>query len=103
MKTINVNELKIKLERNEVQLVDVREPDEYNIEYIEGAYFLRLAEVSHEKLPSKSRTIVFYCRLGNRSKTACTTVLSQDPNLDVRSLEGGITAWKDAGFPVKNN
>lgn len=103
MKTINVNELRKKLEHNEVQLVDVREPDEYTIEYIEGAYFLRLAEVSHEKLPSKSRPIVFYCRLGNRSKKACEAVFSQAPNLDVSSLEGGITAWKDAGFPVKNN
>jgi rhodanese-related sulfurtransferase len=103
MKTINVNELKIKLENNEVLLVDVREPDEYLIEYIEGAYFLRLAEVSHEKLTSKSRPIVFYCRLGNRSKTACEVVLRQDPNLDVMSLEGGITAWKGAGFAVKHD
>lgn len=103
MKTINVNELKKKLEANEVQLVDVREPDEYKMEYIAGAYFLRLAEVSHEKLPSQSRPIVFYCRSGNRSKTACEVILSQAPNLDVSSLEGGITAWKEAGLPVKNN
>lgn len=101
VKTITVKELKTKLDRDEVVLIDVRELAEYKSEAIEGACLIPLGEISAEKIPSKARPIVIHCRSGKRSADACTKLLAQDPTLDLYSLEGGIVAWKEAGFNVK--
>lgn len=101
VKTINVEELKKRFVAGEVLLIDVREREEYQSASIEGAYLIPLAEISLEKLPSRSKPIVIHCRSGKRSVDACQKLLAQDPTCDVCSLEGGILAWHEAGFPVK--
>lgn len=101
MKTITVAELKHRLDKGEVILVDVREPAEYRTTSIQGAFLMPLASVSHEKLPSTSCPIVLHCRSGKRSIMACQTLLQQNPHLDVYSLEGGIEAWEQAGYAVE--
>lgn len=102
MKIITVTELKDKLEKDEVVLIDVREPAEHRSECISEACLIPLGEISCERLPSRSRPIVLHCRSGKRSQDACVKLLAEDPNIDVYSLEGGIIAWQNAGFPVKN-
>lgn len=103
MKTITAVELKKRLDKDEVLLIDVREPAEHRTESIEGACLIPLAEMKIEKLPSIKRPIVIHCRSGNRSAEACTKLLATDPSLDVYSLEGGIVAWQQAGFSVKKS
>lgn len=102
MKIITVTKLKDKLDRDEVVLIDVREPAEHRSECISEACLIPLGEISCERLPSRSRPIVLHCRSGKRSKDACEKLLAQDPAIDVYSLDGGILAWQNAGFPVKN-
>ncbi|MFU8797418.1 MAG: rhodanese-like domain-containing protein [Gammaproteobacteria bacterium] len=101
MKTITVDALKKRIDQNNVLLIDVREPAEHRSEYIEGAFLIPLNEISLEKLPLKSSLIVMHCKSGKRSADACEKLLSQDPTLEVYSLEGGIIAWQQAGFEVK--
>ncbi|QLH42477.1 MAG: rhodanese-like domain-containing protein [Coxiellaceae bacterium] len=103
MKTITATELKSRLDNANVLLIDVREPAEYRSENIEGAYLIPLSQISHEKLPSKNKTIVIHCGSGRRSVEACKKLLAQDPTLDVYSLEGGIKAWEAAGFNVRKS
>ena len=98
MKTIKVEELKKWLDEDKVLLIDVREPSEHKSESIEGAHSIPLGELSVEKLPLKSKPIVLHCRSGKRSSDACAKLLAQDPMLEIYSLEGGITEWKQAGF-----
>jgi rhodanese-related sulfurtransferase len=103
MKTITAEELKNRLDKNEVLLIDVREPTEHTSECIEGACLIPLGEFSAERLPSKSKPVVIHCKSGKRSADACTRLLAEDPTLDVYSLEGGIIAWQQAGFNVKKS
>jgi len=103
MKTITALELKKLLDKNEVLLVDVREPAEHRSECIYGACLIPLGEISIEKLPSTKRPIVIHCRSGKRSADACARLLKVSPSLDVASLEGGIVAWSQAGFNVKKS
>jgi rhodanese-related sulfurtransferase len=103
MKEIKANDLKEKLDKNEVLLIDVREPHEYKAASIEGAHLIPLGDISLDKLPSQSLPIVIHCRSGKRSKEACTKLLEMNKNLVLYSLEGGIQAWQDAGFPVQSS
>jgi rhodanese-related sulfurtransferase len=103
MKTITASELKKKLDKDEILLIDVREPAEHRSECIDGACLIPLGEISIEKLPSTQRPIVIHCRSGKRSADACAKLLAINPSLDVTSLEGGIVAWSQAGFNVKRS
>ena len=103
MKTITASELKKKLDKDEILLIDVREPAEHRSECIDGACLIPLGEISIEKLPSTKRPIVIHCRSGKRSADACAKLLASNPSLDVTSLEGGIVAWSQAGFNVKRS
>lgn len=101
MKTIQVNELKQKLDRGEVILIDVRGRGEYASQYIEGSYLIPLNEFSESKLPPHQGKIVIHCHAGVRSAQACEQLLQHNPNLEVYNLEGGIAAWVEAGYEVK--
>ncbi len=103
MKTITASELKKLLDKNEVLLIDVREPAEHSSEYIDGACLIPLGEISIDKLPSTQRPIVIHCRSGKRSIDACAKLLASNHSLDVASLEGGIIAWIQDGFNVKKS
>jgi rhodanese-related sulfurtransferase len=103
MKTITASKLKKQLDKDEVLLIDVREPAEHRSECIDGACLIPLGEISIEKLPSTKRPIVIHCRSGKRSGDACAKLLATDPSLDVSSLEGGIIAWSQAGYNVKKS
>lgn len=100
---MSVQELRRRLDADEVALIDVREPSEHKSESIPEACLIPLAEISNDKLPSKSRTVVIHCRSGKRSMTACEKLVAVDPDLEVYNLEGGIMAWMQAGFDVKRS
>lgn len=102
MKIITAKELKERLDRNEVLLVDVREPSEHQSEYIEGASSIPLAEISLENMPNTSQPIVIHCLSGRRSADACAKLLSENSTLEIYTLDGGISAWKNAGLSTKS-
>jgi rhodanese-related sulfurtransferase len=101
MKIITPGELKKSLDRNEVFLVDVREPNEFNSQRIAGASLVPLNVLTAQHLPPTHQPIILYCRSGKRSLAACAKLLAQDPFLDVSSLAGGILAWHEAGYCVQ--
>lgn len=102
MQTIIASELKNLLEKGEALLIDVREVEEYKFEHISGSILLPLNEISVEKIPSRSKPIILYCRSGKRSTYAAQKLLEQDPNLEIFSLEGGIIAWRTEELPTKS-
>lgn len=103
MKTITAGELKNKLDQGTILLIDVREPSEYQAEHIEKAHLIPLANLSSITLPSTEYPIACHCKTGKRSEEACTKLLAENPNLEVYLLEGGLKAWKAAGFPVQSS
>lgn len=93
-----------------VELLDVREPDEYTAGHLPGARsyprgFLEVrADLEHYKrdpwLGDRSRKLVLYCGGGHRSALAART-LQEMGFTDVRSLAEGWTGWTKRGFPVE--
>jgi rhodanese-related sulfurtransferase len=77
-------------------LLDVRTPAEYAAQAIENSYLIPLQELGLriDELP-KSKEIVVYCRIGNRSAYACAYLARMGYN--VKNLEGGIMLWNMAG------
>lgn len=82
-------------------IVDVREPDEFASERIEGAVLVPVSQfvARHTELP-RDRPLLMVCRSGSRSASA-TMYLIQNGWADVRNVEGGILAWMRDGLPVR--
>ncbi len=82
-------------------IVDVREPDEFASERIEGSVLVPISEFAarHVELP-RDRPLIMQCHSGSRSSSA-TMYLLQRGWTDVRNLEGGIGAWVRDGLPVR--
>ncbi len=91
---ISVQDLKGKLDaRANFLLLDVREPDEYEIARIEGAKLIPLGELP-ERIGGFERNleIVIHCHSGVRSANAVQ--LMRDAGFEkVFNLTGGIDAW----------
>jgi sulfur dioxygenase len=106
VRTLGVDEAAMLLDREAPPLVvDVRGPEEFNGElgHIPGAKLLPLNELAHraaELEPWRSRPVLVVCRSGGRSSTA-TGLLTAAGFKDVRSVAGGMTAWKQMGLPVE--
>lgn len=103
-KTVDAKTLQAWINSGDAVVVDVREPGENNAESIPGAKLVPLATVTKSALPEcKNKKLVIHCRSGGRSSAACQKLLSEDQGLEVYNLEGGITAWKDAGGALKES
>jgi rhodanese-related sulfurtransferase len=88
------------MERREVQLVDVREPREYEAGHLRGSRqvgFDRVvaeAEELHQDQP-----VVVVCRSGNRSAMVAEAL--RTGGFDAYHLTGGLLAWTEAGLPLE--
>ncbi|PJB72392.1 MAG: molybdenum cofactor biosynthesis protein MoeB, partial [Armatimonadetes bacterium CG_4_9_14_3_um_filter_58_7] len=90
---ITPEDLKDRLDRGEVLLVDVREPHEWDICHIEGARLIPLSEFTQRlhELDSASN-IVLYCHKGQRSLRALR-FLEKAGFRKLWNLKGGINEW----------
>lgn len=75
-------------------LIDVREQDEWDCGYIDGAILWPLSRIIIGDIPDemKSDEIIVYCQRGVRSLQAAT-ILKEYGFADVTSLSGGYSAW----------
>lgn len=83
-------------------VLDVRTPEEYAGGHLAGAVEMDVHGASftaNATLLDRSLHYVVYCRSGNRSAQA-VRLLSSLGFEHLYELDGGITAWQDAGFPV---
>ncbi|MCK5511681.1 MAG: hypothetical protein KAI96_02670 [Thermodesulfovibrionia bacterium] len=94
--TLTVEEAKKLLDdekKADVELIDVREPQEYEEGHLPGALLIPMSELPNrlEEL-DPSKTVVTYCRAGIRSRSAASFMKGQGFN-NVYSIKGGINAW----------
>ena len=84
------------------RLIDVRETDEFVELRVDGAALVQLGtlETRFSELPQDSPLLVM-CRSGGRSGRA-TAFLMQQGFANVRNVDGGMIAWKDAGLPASS-
>jgi molybdopterin/thiamine biosynthesis adenylyltransferase/rhodanese-related sulfurtransferase len=101
--TITAADLKGMLDREEkIYLVDVREPNEYEIVSIPGAVLIPkdqiLSGAALETLPA-DRQIVLHCKSGARS-AECLAVLKNAGFSDAVHVGGGILSWINTVDPT---
>ena len=107
---------------DKVFILDVRTPAEYNYTHIEGAKLIPLMNVpshdpvnlsdeellawhikNNQDLPKdKCTKIVVHCLSGKRGSIA-SQMLVDSGYKRVNNIQGGITAWVNAGYPVVVN
>lgn len=101
-KPIDAKTLHTWFEENNVTLIDVREQYEYEEEHIPGSMFIPLSDFKATNIPNNpKKKLVFHCKGGSRSDRACRLFLNLHPDIEAYNLEGGIMAWKAAGFPTE--
>ncbi len=94
-------ELKQRLDAgDDVLVLDVREPNEFQINRIEGSTLIPLGEVPrrYQELGDKTRAIVCQCKMGGRSAKAMEFLQSVGFT-NVKNLKGGILEWVDKVDP----
>lgn len=105
IEVITAEEMKEISNIEDVQLIDVRTPEEYEEGYIEGFqnidYYSESFSQEIEKL-DKSKPVIVYCKSGRRSAD-CAKKLKEKGFIKIYDLEGGIAKWEFEGFEVKEN
>jgi sulfur-carrier protein adenylyltransferase/sulfurtransferase len=93
--TISATELKTMLDGDDVFLVDVREPNEYEIVSIPGATLIPKGEflsgAALERLP-QDKKVVLHCKSGARS-AECLAIVKNAGFSDAVHLGGGVLSW----------
>ncbi len=104
-KECTVAQAKERLERGEVpHFLDVREDYEFAKDHAKGARHLGKGIIERDVetlIPDKEAAIMLYCGGGYRSALAAD-VLQQMGYRNVVSMDGGIKAWRDAGYPMES-
>lgn len=85
---------------NDITLIDVRTPDEFNLGAINGAINIPLDDIRHHlnDIP-KNKPIILYCGVGLRGYLA-SNILRQNGFNDVRNLIGGLKTYTAAVTPL---
>ena len=100
VKDLTPTQIRDMMERQEIVLIDVREPAEFAAMRIHGALNFPLSTFDPAALPqTPDRPVVFQCGSGKRSATAVERC--RHAGLDIDShMAGGIAAWRAAGLPT---
>ena len=84
-----------------VQLIDVRNQDEWDAGHVPGAtlipvddLFSRMDELDGDK------KLLFICAMGVRSALACEMAAAFEYT-NLYNIEGGTGAWADDGYPIE--
>jgi glyoxylase-like metal-dependent hydrolase (beta-lactamase superfamily II) len=103
---MSLPELKARVEAAEEEFVvlDVRERDAYENGHIPRARLLPRGQLElrvNDDLPDPTRRIVACCELG-RISTLATATLRELGYQRAVALDGGMKAWREAGYPLKS-
>ena len=112
LENLTPEQVKEELEKENVVLIDIREGEELKQNgKIHGSVHASRGMLEFYADPSlpyhkpefnKEKRIILHCASGGRSALAAAT-LKQMGYENVAHLDGGIKAWKDAGFPVEDS
>ena len=94
---VTVQDMKRALDdpKKAIKVVDVREPDEYEIAHVEGAQLLPLSQLEARFTElDPNQQYYLHCKMGGRSMRALQ-FLRQQGFKYLKNVKGGITAWSD--------
>lgn len=97
MLEITARELKERLDNgDDIQLIDVREEDEYAYASIPGATLIPLGQViARMNEIDPTRETVVHCKMGGRSARAIEALERSGFTGKMSNMVGGITAWSN--------
>lgn len=104
-KRVDVTEFSQLIQNQEVQIIDLRTPQELEMGKIEGAKNIDFYEPdfrSNLDALDRSQPYLIYCNSGNRSAQALEMMREMGFE-DVKELKGGIQAWMNAGRDICTN
>jgi len=82
------------------RLIDVRTAHEHEAAHLADSERIGLEELLGRRDEiSKDQTVVFYCRVGNRSRMAAEAF--SEAGYDAHNLSGGIVQWIEDGQPIE--
>ena len=88
--------------QDDIVLIDVRTPQEYEQGHLENAVNINIADKSFAEEVGKldrSEAVYVYCKVGGRSARAAS-MLKEMGFEEVYDLEGGISNWERSGMKV---
>jgi rhodanese-related sulfurtransferase len=104
VRTCTAAEVKARLDRGDrFVFIDVREDLEFNVDRAAGARHLGRGVIERDieaELPDHDSELVLYCGGGFRSVLAAES-LAKMGYRNVVSMDGGMRAWREAGYPVE--
>ena len=98
---ISATDLKRRLDAgDDIQLIDVRQPEEWAFAKIEGAKLIPLGEIMNRRNEiDENRETVIHCKAGMRSARAVQVLQQAGFKGSLKNLKGGITAWSNEVDP----
>ena len=101
MEEMTATELKAQIDRgDDVQIIDVREPHEYEIAHLDGSKVIPLGQVVNRMSEiDPHRETVVHCKMGGRSAKAIEALRGAGFAGRLVNLKGGITAWSSEVDP----
>jgi rhodanese-related sulfurtransferase len=105
IKLVTAEEMHTLLQQKDVQLVDVRTPDEYQVGHIKNSQNIDFNSPTFDDDISKldkTKPVMLYCKGGARS-AKCSQKLLEAGFIKIYDLEGGITQWTFKGLDIETN
>ena len=84
-----------------IQLIDVRQPDEFAFAKIEGSKLIPLGDIIKrmDELDPTHEAII-HCKMGGRSAKAIEMLKQAGYTGNLKNMKGGITAWSNEVDPT---
>lgn len=100
----SIAEVKAKLDAGApFHFIDVREDDEFRLDHAARARHIGRGVLERDieaMIPDQGAGIILYCGGGFRSALAADS-LRKMGYTNVKSMAGGIKAWREAGYPME--
>jgi rhodanese-related sulfurtransferase len=87
----------------DMRLIDVRTPEEFDTGHVPGAINIPYAELRarlEEIRPHHDTGLILYCETGRRANMAAKTLRKAGLN-HIRHLEGDMSAWRQSNLPIE--
>lgn len=96
-------EIKTMLDQEDIELIDVRDTQEFISRHISKAKNIPLSILDLQQICTKTKKIILYCESGRRSQLAAKKLEDLSIDLKIYTLDGGIKNWIEKNYSVIEN